>query len=132
MTIERTRHVIHTYFKSEHSDVSMMAVDVVFTNMADGTETVGPAAVQQMLAYFYRIAFDATAEPRNLIFADKHAVWEGEFVGKHIGEFAGLPPTGRQVRVPLCVVYDIVGDKLQRARIYLAMSVMMKQLGVEV
>jgi hypothetical protein len=33
---------------------------------------------------------------------------KGDFVGKHIGEFAGIPATGKDVRVPLCVVYDRV------------------------
>jgi predicted ester cyclase len=56
-------------------------------------------------------------------------VAEGEFVGRHIGEFAGIPATGREVRVPICVAYDVKGDKITRARIYLLASVLMQQLG---
>ena len=43
---------------------------------------------------------------------------EGHVTGKHIGEFAGIPATGKEIRVPICVSYDLEDDKIQRARIY--------------
>jgi len=33
---EKTREVVQNYLESKHSNVSMMADDVVFTNMATG------------------------------------------------------------------------------------------------
>ena len=130
MSLETTKKVMMKYFNADHEDVSMMAPDVTFTTMADGQETKSPEGVLQMLNYFYHIAFDATAEQRNLLFSEENAVWEGEFVGKHIGEFAGIPATGKQVRVPLCIVYDIQNEQLKRARIYLEVPALMHQLGV--
>jgi predicted ester cyclase len=56
-------------------------------------------------------------------------VLEGLFIGKHIGEFAGIAATGREVRVPICVVYDLADGKIRRGRVYLEMPVLMKQLG---
>jgi predicted ester cyclase len=67
-----------------------------------------------LLKYFYQLAFNADAEIRNTVFADGKAVFEGDFIGKHIGEFAGIPATNRQVRVPLCVVYDLENDLIKR------------------
>jgi steroid delta-isomerase-like uncharacterized protein len=128
MSIERTKEVMTQYFNSNHSDVSMMAEDVVFTVMATGQAHRGRDGVLQMLNYFYHIAFEAGAESSNLIFADGQAVWEGDFVGKHIGEFAGVPATGKQVRVPLCVVYDLENDQIKRGRIYFEMPVLFQQL----
>jgi steroid delta-isomerase-like uncharacterized protein len=118
------------YFNSNHSDVSMMARDVVFTIMATGQEHHGPDGVLQMLNYFYHVAFDATAEIRNMIFADGKAVVESDFIGKHIGEFAGIAATNKSVRVPLCVVYDLEDDLIKRGRVYFEMPVLLKQLGV--
>ena len=129
MSIERTREAMNRYWSSEHQDVSMMADDVVFTHMATGDEHRGPAAVQRMLDYMYRQAFQARAEFRSRIIADDQAVVEGEFIGTHIAEFAGIPATGRQVRVPLCVVYDLEAGWIKRARVYLEMPVLMRQLG---
>ena len=129
MTIDRTREVMSRYWDSEHQDVSMMAEDVVFTHMATGDEHRGPDGVRRMLDYMYRQAFDATAEIRSRIFGESQAVLEAEFVGKHIGEFAGIPATGRSVRVPLCVVYDLESGMIKRGRVYMEMPVLMRQLG---
>ena len=41
MSFEGTRRVMSRYFASQHSDVSMMADDVVFTVMATGEEHRG-------------------------------------------------------------------------------------------
>jgi predicted ester cyclase len=82
-----------------------------------------------MLDYFYHVAFDATAEITNTIFADGKAVVEGVVVGKHIGKFAGIPATHRDIRVPICVVYDLENDQVKRARVYLETAVLMEQLG---
>jgi predicted ester cyclase len=108
----------------------MMADDVVFTLMATGEETHGRAAVRDLLNYFYRQAFDASAETTNTVFSNGKAVVEGYFVGIHIGAFLDIPPTYRQVRVPICVVYDLDHDRIKRARVYLEMPVLMQQLGV--
>jgi steroid delta-isomerase-like uncharacterized protein len=131
MSIEITREVITKYLNSKHSDMSMMAEDVVFTNMATGQEHRGPEGVLQMLNYIYHIAFDADAETKNTIFANDKAVLEADFVGKHIGEFAGIPATNKQVRIPLCVVYDLEEDKIKRGRVYFEMPVLFRQLGVD-
>ena len=50
-------------------------------------------------------------------------------MGKHIGTFAGVEATGRQVRVPLCVVYDLEDGRIVRGRVYLEVPAMMQQLG---
>lgn len=130
MSMESTHKVMQQYSNSEHSDVSVMADDVIFTIMATGQEHKGPDGVLQMLQYFYQIAFEATAETKNFFVADGKAVLEADFVGKHIGEFAGIPATGKDVCVPLCVVYDLENDKITRGRVYFEMPALMAQLGI--
>lgn len=128
MSVERTREVMERYLRSEHADVSMMADDAVFTVMATGQEHRGRDAILQMLDYFYHQAFDARAETRLTLFTDDHAVVEGDFVGRHTGEFAGIPATGRDVRVPLCIVYDLADGQIARGRVYFEMPVLLAQL----
>jgi steroid delta-isomerase-like uncharacterized protein len=130
MSIESTRETMLRYFNSEHSDVSMLAEDVVFTVMATGQENRGREGVLGVLNYFYHVAFDATANSRLMFFDEHHALWEGDFVGKHIGEFAGIPATGKDVSVPLCVVYDLENDQIKHGRIYFEMPALFQQLGV--
>jgi steroid delta-isomerase-like uncharacterized protein len=130
MSVEKTREVVERYFSSNHSDTSMMAEDVVFRTMADGQETRTPEGVLGMLNYFYHVAFEADATPTNIIIGNGKAVWEGTFHGKHTGEFAGIPATGKEVQVPLCVMYDLAEDQIVEGRIYFEMPVLFKQLGV--
>lgn len=129
MSVESTREAVTRYLNSNHSDLSMMAPDVVFTSMATGDEHRGVEALAGMLHYIYHVAFDAHAETRSLIVSDNQAVLEGDFVGKHIGEFAGVPATGKTVRVPLCVVYDLEGGKIKRGRVYFEVPAFLKQVG---
>ena len=129
MSLESTRETMTRYFNSEHSDVRMMAEDVVFTIMATGQEHQGRDGVMGMLNYFYHIAFDATATTRTTLFGESSAMVEGEFVGKHIGEFAGIEATGRAVRVPICVVYDLENDQIKHGRVYFEMPALLEQLG---
>ncbi len=128
MSVETTREVVSKYLDSDHNDLSMMAEDVVFKNMATGDETRGPENVKKMLNYIYHVAFDARAESKSRIYSDSNAVFEADFVGKHIGEFAGVPATNKEVRIPLCVVYDLEVDKIKRARIYFEMPVFFDQV----
>ena len=130
MSVESTRAVLEQYLAAEHDDTSMLADDVVFTIMGTGEAYHGPQAVQQMLHVFYQVAFEATARTTNMIVADGQACLEAMFEGTHIGEFAGIPATGKKVSVPLCVVYDFEDNKLKRGRVYMETPVMMQQLGV--
>lgn len=47
-----TRTVMSRYFESEHTDVSDMAYDMVFTVRATGDEHRGSGGVRGMLDYF--------------------------------------------------------------------------------
>lgn len=61
MSNEANRKIISRYLDSNHSDLSMMVEDVVFTNMATGEKHNGPEAVSQMLNFMYHVAFDTHA-----------------------------------------------------------------------
>lgn len=129
-SVQASRALITRYLASGHRDLSVMADDVVFTSMATGEEHHGREGVRRMLEEIYHVAFDAVAELRTLVCEENHAVLEGLFVGRHTGTFAGVPATGRAVRVPLCVVYDLAEGRIRRGRVYFEIPVLLRQLGV--
>ncbi len=115
------------FFKTH--DIMYIAENAVFKNMNTGEEINGRKAIADMLNYIYHVAFDAKAIMNNTVITKNHALLEASFVGKHIGEFAGIAATGKQVNVPLCVNYDLNEDGLiQNGRIYMLADVMMQQL----
>ena len=129
MSADTNRRLIEQYLASNHEDLSMMADDVVFTNMATGEVFAGLDALREMLHNVYHVAFDAHAEHGVVMVDDSHALLEGTIVGRHTGEFAGVAATGKDVRMPLCVVYDFHNDQIVRARIYPEVSVFLAQVG---
>jgi hypothetical protein len=51
--------------------------------------------------------------------------------GTHIGDWRGLPATGRPVRFPLCAIYSFdPTDRLSGERIYYDRATVLGQLGV--
>ena len=127
MTVERTRAILEAY-AAEH-DPQYLAEDAVFTDLASGHRYEGREAIGEMLHHIYHVAFDARAEDARLIVGEGTAALEAMFVGTHVGEFAGVPPTGREVRVPLAVLYEVGEDGITEGRIYLQTATMMEQLG---
>jgi len=121
-----TQRNMQTYMQTH--DVQYVAEDAVFRNMATGEVHKGRAEIGAMLHYIYHVAFEATAETTNQIITEDKAVLEGFFKGRHIGEFAGMPPTNKEVSVPLCVIYDMEGGFINEARIYMPVNILMQQL----
>jgi steroid delta-isomerase-like uncharacterized protein len=129
MSVAETRAVMNAYFEANHSDVSMIADDCVFRVMATGDESRGPEAIVGMINYFYSVAFEAEAERRNFIVGEGSAFLEADFVGTHTGDFAGVPATGRSVRVPLAVAYDLRDGKIVEGRVYFEIPAFLAQVG---
>lgn len=118
---------IDEYFKTH--DSAFVAEDAVFINMTSGEVTKGRQEISDMLHYIYHVAFDAYADVKHVIATDKKAVLEASFTGTHIGEFGGIPATGKHVSVPLCVTYELDSEGLiKEARIYMLIHVMLQQL----
>lgn len=87
----------------------------------------------EVLAYHrnQRTAFpDQRHENVRFHVADDHTVIaEFDLLGTNLGEFYGLPPTGREFRVPVIAVFFFEGDKLVNERIYLDSSDLLAQIG---
>jgi predicted ester cyclase len=53
---------------------------------------------------------------------------EAVFVATHVAEFAGVPASNAQVRMPYSVFYDISADKITALRAYFPVSALIAQL----
>ena len=109
-------------------DVQYVAEDALYKNLATGDEYRGREAIGGMLHYMYHVAFDARAEITNTIITEKKAMFEGNFIGRHIGEFAGIQPTNKEINVHICVCYDLENGLIKKGRIYFLGDELMKQL----
>ena len=123
----RTRQVLESYWTNH--DPKFVAEDAVFIMLPTGEEIKGRDAIAKHLDEFYHKSLTAHAEVVNSVFDDNKGLLEAVVVGKHTGDFAGIPATGRDVRVPLAVSYELEGGLIKRARIYMMLNVLLDQIG---
>jgi steroid delta-isomerase-like uncharacterized protein len=132
MSPEQTEKTMRRYLDAlvaKGDFASHFADDVLWTTMESGDQVRGRDGVRDLIVSLHTEMFDAVPELGTLVCGDGIAALEAVFVARHVGEFAGIPATGRPVRVPLCVVYDLEAGQIKRARVYLELPVLMRQLG---
>ncbi|MFD1731081.1 ester cyclase [Deinococcus malanensis] len=71
-----------------------------------------------------------TIDVEDLVIEGSKAVLRGRLCGVQRGEFHGVPPTGREVNVPIFVMYDVQNGRITRHWMMLDTLAMMQQLGV--
>ena len=131
MADRRAREVMQDYLAAlvERGDFArFFAPDVRWTTVETGDQVVGRERVRDFIVGFHTVAFDARPQVVHLLAEGDAAVLEGRFLGRHTGDFAGVPSTGAEVDVPYCVVYDIADGLITELRLYMAMSSLRAQL----
>jgi predicted ester cyclase len=102
--------------------------EIEFEVMGTEPQTRGAQAAEQAIRFLHEVAFDAKPEITNLVVDDHGAAAEAWFVGTHTGEFSGVNASGKPVRVPYSVFYDIEADKIKSLRIYMPMDQLLAQI----
>ncbi len=62
-----------------------------------------------------------------LLADEGRAAAEFVFVGKHVGEFGGVAPTGNKVRLPYSAFYDVEDGAITAVRVYLSVDQLVAQ-----
>jgi steroid delta-isomerase-like uncharacterized protein len=134
MDVEQTRAVIEPYVSALGAleDISpYLSDDVVLTLVEFGQEIKGRDTVAGAIDELHHQTFDAHPEVVNLIVGEGKAAGEFLFVGTQTEEFAGIPATGRSVRVPYTVFYDLEDGKITALRLQGFASGLVAQLTAE-
>ncbi len=129
--IETARVTMNNYLDSliaRQKVAKYFARDVTLNVMGTNQEAHGPDAVEGLIRYLHEEAFDAHPELKSLLVDGERAALEADFVGTHVADFMGKAATGKQVRVPYSVVYDLEGDRIKALRIYNLAEPLLRQL----
>lgn len=131
MTSASTRRLLETYLEAlvQGGDFAQhLDPDVEWTTMETGEHLHGRDTVRDYITALHTVAFDARVEVRNLLVDGDSAALEADFVGTHTGEFAGVAPTGRQVRLPYTVVYDVGEHGITALRVYVPVAALLQRV----
>jgi ketosteroid isomerase-like protein len=106
----------------------LFAPEVVWTTMETGAQIRGREAVRDYIVAMHTRSFDAHPELVCLVTGDGAAMLEAVFVGRQVDTWEGLPATGREVRLPYAMAYDVAGGFITGLRAYFPMSALRAQL----
>jgi steroid delta-isomerase-like uncharacterized protein len=132
MYMKATAEIMRSYldaFLARSNFADYFSEEVTWTTVGAGQELQGHQPVRDFLIWMHSQAFDAHPKVKTLVVGDGQAALEADFVGTHTGEFLGIPPTGKSVQVPYCVIYDLQDDKITALRAYIPMDLFSQQLG---
>ena len=94
-----------------------------FFSVSDGDQ-----AVRDLLAGLFAAFPDFDIEHPRLHHADEAVVVECVVTGTRRSPFAGVPPTGRRIEVPLVVNFDFDGDLLMCEKVHFDLATLIRQL----
>ncbi|MGN6694076.1 MAG: ester cyclase [Aquihabitans sp.] len=131
---EHRRKLVEEHFESEVAQEFDRTLDTFahhprYEIMATGEVYDGP---EEVMAYYVRTrtAFpDQRHENVRLHFADDAVIAEFDLLGTNLGEFYGLPPTGKAFRVPIVGFFLFDGPDLVNERIYFDAASLVNQIG---
>jgi predicted ester cyclase len=104
------------------------ARDITLHVVGSDQHAEGADHVAALIRFLHEQAFESHPELKSLIVDGERAAIEADFVGRHVAEFAGLSSTGKEVRVPYCVMYELEGDLIKALRMYWPMNELLRQL----
>jgi predicted ester cyclase len=95
-----------------------------------GSPPLDLAGFKGLMGMFFGAFPDLETVIEELVAEGDTVVRRGYYRGTHRGAFQGIPPTGRQVTVPLIAIERIVDGRLVEHRASPDIMGMMQQLGV--
>jgi steroid delta-isomerase-like uncharacterized protein len=135
---EMTREEIVAFFDRRQAafdnlDVAALgadyAPDCVVDSPTGGTHH-GQAAAQLVLDAWLRAFLDLKVRIEGQVIDGSQVAQILHFEGTHIGEFLGLPPTGKPFRINAVFVYEVRGRQIVRERRIYDFTGMLLQIGV--
>ena len=102
-----------------------------YDDEAWGEHYTGGDGVRQFYQQLMKALPDLEIEVQHRHVTDEAIMLEVLIRGTHLGDWRGLPATGRRVEVPLCGVYTFDSDdRLAGEKIYYDRGTVLRQLGV--
>jgi len=91
----------------------------------NGTQAVNTFLSESMIAFP-----DFSFETHHIHHAEKAVIVETSFSGTHLGNWRGIPPTGRKVNYRMCNIFVFEGVELVCERINFDLLTILTQLGI--
>jgi steroid delta-isomerase-like uncharacterized protein len=133
MTLRQRREAIVTQHAEAENRRDVEATIATFHRPryeVNGQPSDGEAAVRELLQGLMNGFPDLHAEIGTMRHADDAVFGEALITGTHDGDWAGIPPTGRRVEVPVAAIFEFDEDRLLCEKVYMDFAAVLTQIGV--
>ncbi len=124
------RHVLAENRRNIDDLLETLCAEPIYKIMATSATFKGRDQVGQ----FYRGLFEgvpnAAFELINAFVGEEGVVEESILRGIHGGTLFGIPATGREIALPLTIVFPILNGQIMGERLYFDMATLARELGV--
>ena len=126
------RHVLAENRRSIEGLLETLCGEPIYKVMATNATFKG----RDQVAQFYRGLFegvpDATFELVNAFVGEEGVVEESILRGTQRSALFGVPPTGREVALPMTIVFPMLNGQILGERLYFDLATLARQLGVAI
>jgi steroid delta-isomerase-like uncharacterized protein len=124
------RHVLAENRRSIEGLLETLCAEPIYKIMATSATFKG----HEQVAQFYRGLFegvpDANFELINVFVSEEGVVEESILRGVQRGVLFGVPPTNREIALPMTIVFPILNGKILGERLYFDLATLARQLNV--
>jgi len=124
------RHVLAENRRSIEGLLETLCSEPIYKIMATSATFKGQAQVAQFYTGLFEGVPDANFELINAFVGEEGVVEESILRGTHRGALFGIPPTGREIALPLTIVFPIIHGQIMGERLYFDLATLARELGV--
>jgi len=133
MTRQEMEDFVKRRFEAyEDLDAAALAADYAQSAVIESPTAgvhIGPEAVERAFRVIFNAFLDLTTTVDNVIVDGNNAVAVLLLEGTHIGEFLGIPPTGKRFSMPAVFFYQLESGKIVRERRIYDFTGLLVQIG---
>ena len=126
------RHVLAENRRSIEGLLETLCAEPIYKVMATSATFKGREQVAQFYTGLFEGVPDANFELINAFVGEEGVVEESILRGTQHGPLFGVPPTHREIALPLTIVFPILNQKILGERLYFDLTTLARQLGVSV
>jgi steroid delta-isomerase-like uncharacterized protein len=124
------RHVLAENRRSIEGLLDTLCADPIYKIMATSATFKGKEQVAQFYTGLFEGVPDANFELINTFVSEEGVVEESILRGTQRGALFGLPPTGREIALPMTIVFPILKGQIMGERLYFDLATLARELGV--
>jgi steroid delta-isomerase-like uncharacterized protein len=124
------RHVLAENRRSIDDLLETLGSDPIYKTMATNATFKGRDQVAQFYSRLFEGIPNAVFELVNAFVSEEGVVEEAILRGTQRGPLFGISPTGREIALPMTIVFPILNGQIMGERLYFDLATLARQLGV--